>query len=270
MRLFSQNEVCERALRKIGAFAIRSSGARPEELSEARYWLDMVVGHVAARKRTWWLVPTTGQFTLVPGVANYDLNQVLTPAQAPSGVQFVIGVQVLPVGVAALGSARTSGGTIGSTWMAPVDDEFDTPSYGANDYLNLPLVRREEWETLFDPTQTGNPQFCHVDRQQNPSITFAPVPDSAGPYVVRVLFQSYSPDFVSPQGNTKLAPMRASWNLWLVTALARELGNGPIRKLPKDEVTEMDAEARRLLFELESYDDHEQTGPGRTVFFNGI
>ena len=272
MRLLTQNEVCERALRKIGATAIRSAGSRAEEMAEARYWLDMVIGHLGARKRTWWLVQKTGTFPLLPNVPTYDLNAALGPNLAPGGVQFVVGVWIStpqnlgpnaypPVGVSDYPSSP------GLTY--PTDAANDVGTWEANGELHLPMLAREEWQGVQTP-QLGTPQFCYVDRQAKPTISFSPVPDTGGPYTANVIFQSYTPDFVSPIGNTNMAPLRQSWNLCIVSLLAKQLGNGPIRKLPKDEVDEMRREADQLLFDLEAYDDMEQADPKRAVFYNGV
>lgn len=266
-RVFSANEICERALRKIGAYAIRSSGARAEEMEETRYWLDMVIGHLSARKRTWWLVPTTGSFKLLPNISNYDLNQALGPQQAPNGIGAVISVQIVTNGVAS-GGPDSYPNALG--WPGNGDEAGDIISVGPNGLPNIPIVRRQEFEAMVDATGRGAPRACYVDRHQSPSITFTPVPDGASTYTARIVFQSYAPDLTTRQGNTKLGEFRTAWYLHLVTATAYEIANGPVRKLPKDEVMEMKQEALRLLADLEAYDDQEQAGPGRVAFYNGI
>ena len=57
----------------------------------------------------------------------------------------------------------------------------------------------------------------------------------------------------------------------LLLALAAQIGNGPVRKLPADEVRDMKAEAGGLLTDLEAYEDHEQANePRRVEFYGGI
>lgn len=258
MRLLSIEELCERALRKIGATAIRSSGARAEELRETRYWLDMVIGHEASRQRTWWLVGASATFNLTAGNAGpYDLNTVLTTAQAPDGVQFIVQIVL-----------------------------FDATT--GLDLLDLPLQRRQEWETrklgpdnrpdpleaarMLDvavlptpPDPPGVPQMCYVDREQNPSITFYPPPDDTRVYGARVIFQSFSSDFTKNLPVDKTYKLRTSMNLWAVTTVAAQIGNGPVRKLPLDEVKDMKAEAQQLRNDLEAYEFHEQASEPRRV-----
>lgn len=259
--LFSVEQLCERALRKIGAMAIRSSGARPEEIEEARWWLDMVVGHEASRQRTWWLVPASATFNLTADNAGpYDLAAMLGSAQAPDGLQFIIQVVL-----------------------------FDAVS--GMDIADLPLQRRQEWETRVlgpmntpDPLVTarlldtniipvpsdpsGTPQVCYVDRQQQPKISFYPAPDAQRTYGVRVIFQSFASDFTKNAPIDKTYKLRTSMNLWLVSALAAQIGNGPVRKLPADEVKDMKQEAQQLRNDLEAYEFHEQASEPRMIAYH--
>lgn len=248
-RLFSTEEICERALRKVGAFAIRSAGARPEEVTETRYWLDMVVAHEASRQRTWWLVPAAASFNLTAGIDTYDLNAMLGAAQAPDGIQFAIGAVLF------------------------------NPTLQL-DLHELPIVRQQEWETRRlgpdgtpDPENLsalleedappspadppGAPAFCHIDRAQRPTLRCYPIPDANQPYAIRLLFQSFSSDFIKAPTGDKSYQLRTSMNLWIVTALARQIGNGPVRKLPADEVRDMADETERLRNDLEAYEFNE-------------
>jgi hypothetical protein len=238
-RLLEIREICEQALGKIGAFATRSSGARPEEMERARYWLDMVVGHVAARQRAWWLVPRTGVITLAPGQSTYNLQTALG-AQAPDGVQFVIKLLL------------------------------DEAGSGRNVH-EVSILRREEWEAIENPLRAGAPEVAYVDRNRVPTLMLSPVPDSNRPYRLRVVFQQFGSDMTKNKGVDKTYAIRESWNLYLVTALAAQIGNGPVRKLPADEVKDMKDEARQLLFDLEAYDGQEQASEPRQVsYYNGI
>jgi hypothetical protein len=219
------------------------------------------VGHEAARQRTWWLVPASGTFNLVANDAGpYDLATLLGAAQAPDGLQFVIQVVL-----------------------------FDAVSM--MDIADLPLQRRQEWETRVlgprntpDPLETarlldtniipmpadppGTPQICYVDRAQRPKISFYPAPDARRSYGARVIFQSFASDFVSNKSVDKTYKLRTSMNLWLVSALAAQIGNGPVRKLPADEVKDMKQEAQQLRDDLEAYEFHEQASEPRQVAYH--
>jgi hypothetical protein len=246
--LLSVGEICDRALRKIGAYPTRSSGARADDSEEARYWLDLVVAHEAARSRMWWLVPSAATFPLVSGTASYDLSQQLGGSQAPNGIASVVSI--------ILYNADT-GADIHSVPMLR-RQEFEArnlPQGGTHDspweWSSSGLGMGASSET------TGTPTICHIDRAQAPTIRFAPTPDDGLNYGVRVVFQGYSEDFVRASVDQRTLSLRSSWYMWLVTALAAELGDGPVRKLPADEVRDMKQDARGLRGDLEAYDAEE-------------
>lgn len=258
-RLLTVAEICDRALHKIGAFPTRSSGARADDVEEARMWLDMLVGHQAARTRTWWLVPATASFTLSEGVPAYDLASALSATQAPNGVAFVITVLLCDA---------TTGDVIHEVPMAR-RREFEVRALRGR-YDSSPDATPWLWgdgeqapSTAISP---GQPNVCHVTRDQAPTITFSPTPDRD--YTCKVLFQSYAKDFVSAEPTEKVLGLRSSWNLWLVTALAAQLGSGPIRQLPADEVKAMKNDAIVLRGELEAYDAEESQDVGRRVAYH--
>lgn len=246
--LLSVGEICDRALRKIGAYPTRSSGARADDVEEARYWLDLVVAHEAARSRMWWLVQRTATFPLVAGTASYTLADQLGGAQAPDGVASVASITLYNVATGA-------------------------------DIHGVPMLRRREFEARNLPQggthdspwewspmglgmgasleTTGTPTVCYVDRAQSPTIQFAPVPDGNTSYGARVLFQGYTTDFVNAAADQRVLGLRSSWYMWLVAALAAEIGDGPVRKLPADEVRGMKQDARNLRADLEAYDAEE-------------
>ena len=236
-RVLELDEICDRALRMIGATAIRSSGSRPEELTEARYWLDMLVAHVCATRRIWWLIPADVTFPLVAGQADYDLGTVLRP-NAPDGVQFVV-----------------------SAVLVDLNQHRDVRELG--------LLRRSEWEEIGQRDgNLGVPEVALVDHTvDDPVMHLHPTPRNTPPYGVRLTFQSYSSDLTKNVGRDYTYRIRRSWNMYLVTALAAKLANGPVRKAPADEVADLDRKAANLLWEISAYDD-EQTGGDRRVAYN--
>lgn len=233
----SINFVCERALRLIGEFALRSSGPRAEAMEEARYWLDMTVAHVASQQLTWWMVPATATIDLEAGVRDYDLARLLGTAQAPDGVQFVS--------------------------AAFVDDAAT-----GQEINQLVLLRRQEFEEAVGQNAgaTGAPTTGHVDRQRNPTLRLVEAPDDVHTYRLRLVFQSYSPDLVSNRDLKMLTKFRDGWTLYLVTALAAALAAGPVRRLPADEVRDLERKAERYLRDLQARDDHEHPTDTRVQY----
>lgn len=234
-RLLTVNEVCERALRKIGEFPINDTAAPGPQMDEARWWLDMVVGHIAATKRRWWLVPSTAAITLTPGTVEYPVASALGEAR---GILHII-----------------------SAWRVSLTDPSDREE--------VAILRRREWEERTGAGTTGIPESVYVDRTDTPTIRLHPTPAAPIQHRLEVVYHRFAPDLTPRSGrsHTPMEGLRQSWNLALVHALAAEIGNGPVRKLPGDEVRDMQDTARRLLDDLDAYDAHEQADEPRRVAY---
>jgi hypothetical protein len=130
----------------------------------------------------------------------------------------------------------------------------------------MELARREDWEAR-QPRNAGRPEMVYVDRTSRPTLRVHPAPPAPVTHNLLVTFQRFSDDMREGASTRHIPGMRETWNLYLITALAYELGNGPVRKLPADEVAEMRAAAVSYLADLEAYDAHEQASePRRTTF----
>jgi len=232
-RILEIREVCERALRKIGSYAIRDSGADPRELEESRFWLDMLMGHLAADMRTWWLVPSTAPVALVANTQDYPLANVLPQGDAPAAVITVTAVDL-----------------------------------SNDDREPVSLWRRWEWEARDKEPANGPPLAVYIDRTSAPIMRVWPAPVAPITHRLDVVFQRVSPDLTSGPATEQILKFRQAWNLYIVTALAAQIGNGPVRKLPRDEVRDMQEQADRMLDRLQSFDGHEQAGEPRLVSFN--
>jgi hypothetical protein len=236
-RILEIREICERALRKIGAFSIRDSGADAAELDEARLWLDMVMGHLASRRRAWWLVPATAPVPLVAGQASYTLA---AGAGLPAGDPMASAVSAAAVQLA--------------------DGQRD----------DVQIARRWEWEAR-DVTRTGGaPLMIYIDRTPAPQMLVWPTPTEPVTHRLEIVFQRVSPNLTTGTPTERTLQFREAWNLYIVTALAAQIGDGPVRKLPGDEVRAMQMQAERLLFDLEAFDAHEQASEPRLVAYHGF
>lgn len=231
-RLLEIREICERALRKIGAYSINDEGAEATQMEEARRWLDLIVGHLTARRRTWWLVPETALLTLQAGRTEYPLRELLPGAPQ---VQHAIAV----------------------SWRERIGGRTE----------DMPLARRFEWDAR-QPKQAGRPELVYVDRDRMPVLYLHPAPAAPPTHDLLLTFQRFAADMTRGAPTTPMPDLRETWNLYLITALAYELGNGPVRKLPGDEVREMAGMAERLLGDLEAYENHEQASEPRRVAYN--
>lgn len=232
-RILSTREICERALRKIGAFSINDTAARAEELEEARLWLDMMLGHRAATKRAWWLVPETQAVTLTAAISSYGLKDALA---GDPDILAVVGA-----------------------WAVSTDGSLTrTP---------LAIARRPEWENR-SVTTGGPPALVYIDRTDSPVLQVNPIPAAPIAHTIEVVWQRQPSDLVAANWTTPNRDFREAWNMWVVSALAAELADGPVRKAPGDEVRAMRADARRLLDELEAWDAQEHADEPRRTAYN--
>lgn len=232
-RAFTLNEICERALRKIGAYSINDTGADTASMAEARFWLDMIVSHVAMKQRRFWLLPSAYSLTLTAGVGAYNLRTSITGAPT---LEFIVGVQAIPL-------------------------------TGTADPLPVEVMRRQDWEAL--PRESGGtPAWCWIDRTDDPTLHLLPTPAAPIQYNLEVLAQRFPSDTTSLQSTAPMPDVSRAWNLFLVTKLASELGDGPVRKLPADEVRGMQDSAARYLFDLERYEQREHADEPRRVSYN--
>lgn len=232
-RHMTRRTIMERALRKIGSYSMADTGAQGREIEEAEYWLDMVIGHVASLRRTFWLVEETERLTVTAGQEEYLLRTAL--ASAPK-IQALVALK----------------------WV----------DLSTGERHDLGLARRIEWEERGGTLSAGYPQMAWVDRTRDPTLHLYPVPPDPVTYAVDVIYHVFAPDQIGGGVNAKLDGWRDNWNLYLVTALAAELADGPIRKAPADEVRALRQDAERMYFQLVDYDGAERADEPRRVVYN--
>lgn len=209
-------------------------------MAEARHWLDMMIGHQSARMRTPWLIADTVNIALVATQQAYDLRQEIGAQTVPDGLQFIVSARLY--------NPATS-----------------------KDVRRIDLLKREEWEDIPDKTRTGEPESAWVDRTRWPIMHVHPVPLASPALEIRLVYQRVASNFATRPFNDRTYAMHECWNLWVVAALAAQIGNGPVRKLPADEVKQMNAEAARLLLDLEAYDQFEQADePRQVAYWDGV
>lgn len=229
--LLSVRTICERALRKIGTFALRDSEADPEEMAEAMMWLDLVVAHATSTRRIFWLIPATLELELTADQATYDIDEITD--YPTDGVAFPI-----------------------NAWLRDPAGN-DTP---------VELIRRREYENIVDKTAGGEPRVAHIDRLRDKTVSIYPVVAASG-YTLRIEAQLYSPSY-SPDTNPDAEVRHGfgpEWQLWLITALAAEIGDGPVRRLQPAEVDRMRNTAARLLVDLSEANTETVSQPRRTA-----
>lgn len=229
--LLSVRTVCERALRKIGAFSIRDTEADADEMAEAMAYLDLLVAHVTGTRRVFWLVPATLELPLVADTAEYDLADI--DGYPDDGVAFPINAWL-----------RDSSG-------------HDEP---------VELIRRRAYDDIGNKTASGPPNSAHIDRLTDKKVYVYPVP-ADGTYTLRIEAQVYSPSYdVTENPNAEIRHgFGPEWQLWMIYALSAEIADGPVRRLPAAEVDRIRNTAARMLVELGESNRETVSRPRRTA-----
>lgn len=230
-RIFSAREICENALRVIGSLSVNDTAAPKHELDIALRWLDIELAELAGVEEVLWLVPDTLEVPLTATVASYDLDGTLGSDAPADGIQF------------------------------PKSAKLD---HGSGDETDLTIITRREYEDIDNKAQSGTPEKIYIDRLADPKMFIWPVIGVAG-FKVRLLVQTFGPTI---KGNGQMATsLRASWNKWAINQTAAAIGNGPVRKLPRSEVSDLNVLAERSRRRLLAFENREHTNtPRRTAY----
>lgn len=229
-QVLSNKRIAEAALRKIGSFSINHSAAEPAELEETLFWLDLIVGTMGAIDRPYWLTEKTVSRALTVDTASYDLENFLGTDKPADGVFFVIAATI----------------NDGNGADEPVD-----------------IIRRTEYEAIANKNVSGKPDKIYIDRRNVETLKTYPVMGTGASYTLNLILQSYPPDMTKNSGNSKHG-IPPEWNMWMIKSTAAEIGDGPVRKLPRTERRDIFAEAEILYGKLQAYANREKAGPGRT------
>ena len=230
--LMTAKELCERSLRKIQAYAINDTAARPQDLAEALYWLDLMMADLAGETRLWWLVPQTVTADLAASTASYDLLDAMGAAAPDDGFLF------------------------------PVHAKLFT---GEDVRLSLRIVGRKEFDEIEDLTTEGTPEIIHIDRDsENPTMRVYPVPTALmGDYQVELTVQTFTKT-VAPAGVTGAAGvgnrhhgLRQTWQMWAVLNLSAQIGDGPVRTRPLSQLKDWREQAAALKAKLLAFENLE-------------
>lgn len=230
-RAMSAREIAVQALRKVGAIGAYDVAAPDELVRIALDNLDMVFQSLAARRRRPWLIPGSVTFSL-PQSSPFNVVEEMGNDAPEYGIQYPIGARLLQP--------------------------------NASSSIELPIVRRTEWDAIPDKDKTGCPQVLYLTSDESPDAFVWPVPERAG-YSVELTFQTFSdPAQLNPGERTK---RRQALDLYLVTELSYWIGNGPVVQCDAGKVQEMRIMADRLLLDFDSYAGREHPRPSGRVAY---
>lgn len=242
--LLSARGLGEKALEKIGAFTVNDEAADPVELDRTIEWLDLIVAEIAGTNRCHWLVPTTVRFEWPDEESSDTLGNLMGSEYPPEGVLFPV-----------------------HAWLVDTNGKR---------IRELKLVRRHEYEDHTDLEMEGQPEQLYIDRQ-TPDLKahIWPVPAADTGWRVDLMVQKYARSMLGGvSGSADAGELQhgfsQEWQLFLITRLAAEIGDGPVRRLPMNEVNSMRTVAGGLLGRLETYSNREKRSePARTKRYGG-
>lgn len=226
-RFLSAKEICERALRKINAYSINDSAADPEHLAEALIWLDIIVAALVETNKCFWLMPATLEIPLTADTTSYNLTTTLGDAYPSGGILYPISAAI-----------RDSSG-------------LDEP---------LTLLKRQEWLDVIDKDASGTTTQIYVDRVTNDLTVYVnPVVSESSAFTLLLDVQTYAADMTHSNGagDTDMGP---GWNLYLITELAGQIGDGPVRRVNAATVRTWKEEAVGMKSALLNYSNQNRPG----------
>ena len=208
-------QIASNALSKIGAWPSSQSQPDERELKIAMSWLEMLLNNQSGIR------PTAGFWSVIEipiqsEIGDYDLEDYVKNA----GVQHVFSVSY----VTQLGNVE-------------------------------PLHVISEKDAVFKNLKdNGTPHCAAITKDVKPVLKVYPTPtlyDEDSGAVLRIRFQSFHA-IIDPDGTNETNIMlRPSWYLWLTYRLAYEIGGGPVRRLPTQELKDIKSDF--MLMESQLY-----------------
>lgn len=244
VRKLSAAEACEMALQKIGDFPTNDEEADPDSMQRALQWFDIIVAEVTGNRRCYWLTPETVTFSWPVGESSVVLADAMGVDYPPLGILFPI---------RAWGVDTTTGTRQGE----------------------IELCRRAKFEAQPNPQTSGSPRLLFIDRLvENQKAHVSPIPSADNPRSIALEFQTYTRSVLGEQGGDQAGDISTgfdqTWNLFLVTRLAAELGDGPVKRLETQTIRDWRTLAEGLLSNLVTYQNREKNNrPVKTARYGG-
>jgi hypothetical protein len=220
----SAAEACERSLRKVGAYAINDEAADPDHMEEALHWLDMIVAEVTGTRRCYWLSPATVTFDWPAAEESVVLADQMGADYPPTGILFPV-----------------------RAWRV-------NTTTGLRE-AEIELCRRNKYEAKSNLATAGAPEILFIDRLVENQRAYAwPVPSTADLWQIALEFQTYSRSVLGEQGGEQSGDVPTgfdqTWQLWMVTRLSAEIGDGPVVRLESSTIRDWRTLAEGYLSQL--------------------
>jgi hypothetical protein len=256
-------QICEQALRNIGAFPVTDSAADGEQLRQAMTSLDLIMAQIAGTNEIFFLVQQQLPIPIINGTGIYDLANSLGANFPIEGTQFPLQAWLFTGDD--LGGINFPDSSVGEG--APDDTDVGMASLTSPFGPRCPLriATRSEFNSTHNPGETGPPRMIYIDRLPEPTLKIFPTPDVADTetYTILIDLQTYAPN-VAPGGVTGtqasgsvLTKFRQAWQRHLIYQLSHDLGSGAIFKIGESSLNRFGKLASQAKLELEAFENRE-------------
>lgn len=219
-------DIVELSLKQVGTYSPYDSGADPAEFAVALEFLDMMLAQWVAVKKFWWFVPMNQTFLLEADKQDYDIAALINNPQ----LQLITNVYLIKA--------------------------------GTTKREQVTLIRKADWESRQDDTETGTPCEIYVERNDTPTAYFWPKPNAGD--TIEIAGAGYSPDVMNDRGEVSHGYPKA-WELALVLGLGSIIGSGPVITLPLNEQNTLATRAAGAIYELNNSNNQENVRKPRAT-----
>ena len=225
-QVLKARKIAELALRKVGAI-VPSQRPDSARLSVALSCLDLIVGELGGTHKFEWLTPARQTVTLTSGVSEYNLNNLLSP-----DFQFFYSAGLL----------------------TSATDDSEEP---------VELIHQSDYDLIVDKTLSGTPDVAYIERNDTPRLFIYPVPTTSMSLILRG--GQYTNQITSAGADTgneiggENTGFPAAWNRYLLFRLAKDIGDGPVARLPIARLESWERDIERAWTGLNVYNNRQQT-----------
>lgn len=215
--LFSAREIATLALRKAGIVSPQDTAASEDKLLIALKFLDTILSEKSGSGRLWFLVPQSLTFSYTADAASVDITSLL-------------------------GSTRID------MFRAAYNDDTDD---------EITLLREADFQTIKNggalPFTSGRNLYIASDGDGTYTAYMLPAPTAA--LTVRITGQTLTPAVAgATQSSSELAHgFEMSWQRWMIHALAHDVGDGPLARLPEERLNRFMGIANESWAKLNGY-----------------
>lgn len=237
--LLTAREICERALREIGAYAVNDTAADPVHLRIALEQLDLIVAELTGTERAFMFTPATIPVSITGGQQSYDLLSEMGTSAPANGISFPV-------------------------WATLEDDTGSVSP--------IAIVDRETFENKSDPDETGTPDTVYIDRFNTPTMKIHPTPASGtDTFIINLTVQTLGEGFATHKNGNVSTGLRAAWQRWAIFRLARDLGRGSVLRLPKTDRDTLKEDEKEAFDRLMDFENKEHTTTDEVAaFYDGV